>query len=371
MNIGIDAHVLGKNSGGVERFLRNVVEILPAVLPQHDYAIFLNRGAAHDRSMTLAPNARIVPLAVSNPLIERSLLLPWLIRRHRLDALLVQRLAPWFCDECKIVLTVHDLTPLKFPRQYRGLTNHLVRLLTRGSVRRAKLILTPTQAVADDIKKYFPVGDIPIRPFYNGVDADYFSPATDGDISPIIVRHGVRRPYALVSGAIEPRRNLEVVYRALHEVTRSHAIDLVVVGSVRNRVYAGELAALADSLGLAPRIRNLGFVDDDSLRELYRHASLFVAASRDEGFNIPVLEAMACGTLAVCSDVPVHRELFSDRALFFAVDSSEDLAKIIRDVLDSPSSFDAQRHAARAHAARFTWRSTSERIAAAFAEAFG
>lgn len=371
MNIGIDAHVLGKNSGGVERFLRNVIEHLPSALPQHDYVIFLNRGAARDRSIKLAPNTRIVPLAASNPLIERSLLLPWLARRHHLDALLVQRLAPLFCGECKVVLAVHDLTPLKFPRQYRGLTNRLVRLLTRGSVRRAKLILTPTEAVADDIKKYFSVGNIPIRPFYNGVDVDYFAPATGGGISRILLPHGVRRPYILSSGAIEPRRNLEVVYRALHEVARSHPIDLVVVGSVRNRAYADELAALADSLGLAPRIRNLGFVDDDSLRTLYRHASLFIAASRDEGFNIPVLEAMACGTLAVCSNIPVHRELFSGCALFFAVDSREGLAEIMLDVLGSPSSFDALRESARARAARFTWRSTSERIAAAFAEAFG
>src|SRR6185436_13843438 len=116
-------------------------------------------------------------LPVSNPLLGRSVLLPWLVRRHALDVLLVQRLAPPFCGGCKLVVTVHDLTPLRYPKEYRGLTHTLVRWLTKGSVARAHLVFTPTRAVADDVARAFGKPSAAIVPFYNGVDTRVFRAA--------------------------------------------------------------------------------------------------------------------------------------------------------------------------------------------------
>ena len=368
MRIGIDAHVLGKGLGGVERFLRHVVEELPRVAPQHEYVIFMNRQAVRDGLLQAAANVKIVPLAVSNPLIERSLLLPWLIRRHRLDALMVQRLAPWFCGRCKLVLTVHDITPLKFPREYRGLTNRLVQLLTGDSVRRADLIFTPTQTIADEVRSYFGVKDTPIRPFYNGVDVQSFSRAP-GEMQPaqLIEKQGICRPYIFVSGAIEARKNLETIYRAVGALAPDHPVDLVLAGSIRDQAYADRLANLAQTLGIESRVRRLGFVEEDLLVALYQQALAYTTASRDEGFNIPPLEAMACGIPVICSDIPVHRELFEGSALFFPVDSAEALANCIRQVITAPESLKHLRENGNALVARLNWRATGERVAAGFA----
>ncbi|MGH6888119.1 MAG: glycosyltransferase family 4 protein [Rhizomicrobium sp.] len=371
MRIGIDAHVLGKGIGGVEQVLRHVVALLPVISSQHDYVIFLNRRAAHNIPFKLAPNALVVPLAISNPLIERSLILPWLVRRHRLDALIVQRLSPWLCGNCKLVLTIHDITPLKFPLQYRGLTNQLIRKLTSSSVRRAQLILTPSQTIADEVKVRFGVDKTPVLPFYNGVDGNHFAPDSGNPRSlRLLEGYGIHKPYILVAGAIEARKNLETIYRSVREVADSVPVQLVLTGLVRDRVYESELANLADSLDLTPCIRKLGFVDADTLLALYQNADVFVTASRDEGFNLPPLEAMACGTPVICSDIPVHRELFNNCARFFTVNSPEALASHILEVLTLPTSSDVLREAARARAASLTWQSTSKRIAAAFEETF-
>ncbi|MDA8381894.1 MAG: glycosyltransferase family 1 protein [Betaproteobacteria bacterium] len=365
MRIGIDAHVLGKGIGGVERVVEQMTRWLPALAPEHEFVIFVNRRAAQAQRVAPGRNVSVVTLAVAHPLIERSLVLPWLIRRYRLGALIVQRLAPWGCGRCQLILTVHDLTPLKFPQDYRGLTNRLVRLLTRDSVRRARLILTPTQTIADEIKGRFGLAGTPIRAYYNGVDTESFSPATSGAPDPAVEALGLTKPYVFSSGAIEARKNLETVYDALARVPGDTPVRLVVAGKVRDPSYAAALERRARALGIAPRVHQLGFVDEATLAALYRHAACFVTASKDEGFNLPPLEAMACGIPVICSDIPVHRELFEGHALFFAPNAPEALAAAMAGLL-APSALQRDlREGGIALTHEFSWQRAGERIVAA------
>lgn len=158
IKIGIDAHVLGKGVGGVERFVREVMLRLATlsseIAPEFEYVIFLNATEFKQHSYTPQANVQYVPLAFANPLIERSLLMPWLCHQYKLDAIFVQRLLPWFCGKTKKIVAIHDLTPIKFPQQYAGLTNKLVRLLTPDTVKRADLILTPLQLLAQKFRRF-------------------------------------------------------------------------------------------------------------------------------------------------------------------------------------------------------------------------
>ncbi|MHB8544436.1 MAG: glycosyltransferase family 4 protein [Leptospirales bacterium] len=368
MRIGIDAHVLGKGIGGVERFLKQVVDWLPRVAIDHEYVVFVNRDAANARIIEPQANVQIIPLIIANPLIERSLIMPWLARRHQLDMLVTQRLCPWFCGSCKLILTIHDLTPLKFPKAYRGLTNHLIRLLTGDSVRRSSLILTPTQTISDEVKARFKVHAKPIIAYYNGVDTTCFKPNVSTDTRRgRLDRLGIRGPYILTSGAIEARKNLETIYDAVASIVHDVPINLVVVGKIRDQGYAVSLARQARSLGIEDKVQKFGFVDEATLVELYQNASLFITASRDEGFDMPPLEAMSCGTPVICSDIPVHRELFDECALFFSPNSKEDLVVQIYKLLNTPEAHHQLREAASSLSLRFTWQAASKRIAAGLA----
>ena len=364
MRIGIDAHVLGKGIGGVERFLKQMVEWLPRSSADHEYVVFVNRDAANARMIKPQANVQIVPLVTANPLIERSLIIPWLIRRHRLDTLIVQRLCPWFCGRCKLILTIHDLTPLKFPKAYRGLTNHLIRLLTDGSVRRSSLILTPTQTIAAEVKAYFKLKTKPVIAYYNGVDVTCFKPnISKGTAQGCLDRLGIRGPYMFTSGAIEARKNLEIIYDAVAAIAHDVPISLVIVGKIRDKGYAAYLSRRARSLGIEDKVQHIGFVEEATLVALYQNVSGFITASRDEGFNMPPLEAMSCGAPIICSDIPVHRELFDGCALFFPADSKVDLVTQIYKLLNTPEAHHQLRDAASSLASRFTWQAASERIA--------
>ena len=358
MRIGIDAHVLGKGVGGVERFLAHLVALLPAEMAEHHFVVFVDREASRKVVLPSAPNLDIVPLQVSNPLLERSVLMPWLVRRHRLDVLLIQRLAPWLCGRCRLVTTVHDLTPLKYPKAYPGLTNRLVRLLTGNSVRRSQLVLTPTQVIADEVISTFGKDGARVQPFYNGVDTTAFCPSAAA-----LPEDG--KAYIFTSGAIEARKNVETLLHARARLGPDFGWGIRIAGGVRNPVYRAELEDLIVELGLQQQVSWLGFVSEAELITLYQQASVFVTASRDEGFNIPPLEAMACGTPVVCSDIAVHRELFHDGALLFATESAAELADILQRLHDDAGLRQQLRQQAQTCVDRYSWPAMARRVARA------
>jgi glycosyltransferase involved in cell wall biosynthesis len=367
LRIGIDAHIVGAGKGGVERFLREVCARLPQLEPEHHYVVFCSAAAlAAGAFGRPPPQVELVALPFSNPLIERALVLPWLARRHRLDVLLVQRLAPWAMGRCRVVLTVHDITPIKFPGQYRGLTNVLVRMLTASSVRRSDHVLTPCRTIAREVATHCGAPLTKFSAFYNGVDTTIFRPLRDPtECIAIIQRLGLKSPYVLTSGALERRKNVETMIRMLVRVPVALCAQLVVAGGTRDSGYATLLAALAADEALAGRVRFLGFVADADLADLYRASAAFISASRDEGFNLPVLEAMASAVPTVCSDIDVHRELFEGATAFFPADDDVALAERLSSVLEDAMLARQLVEAGLSRAAHFNWNAAARHVGAA------
>lgn len=356
MRIGIDAHVLGKNLGGVERFVAEIVKGLPQQAPAHDYIVFVTKAQFATLKKPNDEHMQFVPLAFSNPLIERLLLLPWLVRKHQLDAIFVQRLAPWFCGKCKLIVAIHDLTPIKFKAAYKGLSNHLVRLLTKNTIKRADLILTPTKAIAAEIRSYCPSVSAPIEAFYNGVDAQAFTQIEK--VNALINA----KPYFLTVGAIERRKNIETIIAMLPKVS-DPSISLHILGGVRDQAYLQELKDLTKQLNLQNRVHFLGFLSEEALIACYQQARLFITASKDEGFNIPPLEAMACGVPVVCSSISVHLELFEDSAFFFNPNSVDLLHVTVEHALREQAKTNALVEHGFAKVKQLTWHNTAKNVA--------
>ena len=122
---------------------------------------------------------------------------------------------------------------------------------------------------------------------------------------------------------------------------------------------------MAKEPGLEGRVRLMGFVGDADLVDLYRAAAAFVSASRDEGFNMPVLEAMASAVPTLCSDIPVHRELFEGAAAFFPADDEVALAGQLCQVLTDTSLRRQLVQSGLARAQHFSWNAAVQRVGAA------
>jgi glycosyltransferase involved in cell wall biosynthesis len=353
MRIGIDAHILGKNKGGVERYVQSLVELLPAAAPQHEIFIFAPKW---HRPASVPANARYVTLPIADPIAQRSLLLPWLTRRYQLDLIHVQRVSPPL-TRCGVVLTVHDVLPLTRPADHAGLRNFLVRAFTPASLRRADRVLTPSETVRRELIDLFRLPEDKVVAIQNGIDHRLFSAGEP--------RPKGAAPYALYSGALEPRKNLETVLRAFKEFAsaRTPRPRLILCGGERAPDHRRQLETLAQDLGIVRDVSFTGFVSDARYLELLRGARLFLAPSRGEGFDLPPLEAMACGIPVICSDVEVHRELFTDQAAFFTTSSAAELASVLGEIWDDPAARKRMRRAGLQRAASFSWENTAWRIA--------
>ncbi|MFZ5562463.1 MAG: glycosyltransferase family 4 protein [Thermodesulfobacteriota bacterium] len=364
MRIGIDAHILGKQRGGVERYVAEIVARVPALLPEHRFFVFVNRRFA--KKVFSSGNVTYVATPLSDPILQRSVILPVLARRWRIDLLHTQRVLPFFAG-CRCLVSMHDILPLSAPDNHRGFRNFLIRRLTPGSARRAVAVLTVSRTVRREIIETLGVSEEKVKVVYNGLYRP--SPQT---AAPDENETGIPPPYILYAGAIERRKNLLCLVRAfgrMREKTKT-SLTLVIAGMDRDNAYKKELRALIGREGLDDRVIFTGFVRDTVLTGLYRNADMLVAPSMGEGFDLPPLEAMALGTPVICSDIEVHRELLDDAAVFFDPVSADGLAAAILSFYAHPEQRKALVDRGLAVAGRFTWEETARQTADIYREAF-
>jgi glycosyltransferase involved in cell wall biosynthesis len=248
------------------------------------------------------------------------------------------------------VLTVHDLAFLRHPETVSAASQAYRHLVPLG-VARADVILTPSAAVADQLSDaYAGAGDrILVTPL--GVEPAWFD-AVPADRE-WLRQLGITGPYVVAVGTREPRKNLAALVAAYRELLRQSddVPDLVFAGG---RGW-GDLLSTAD---VPPdRLHMTGYLPLPDLRRLVAGASLLAFPSRDEGFGLPPLEALACGIPVVANDIPVLREVLGTEAVWCDADDASAFAQALRDAVSDPSGTAASR---RAHAARFTWRRCAE-----------
>jgi glycosyltransferase involved in cell wall biosynthesis len=238
------------------------------------------------------------------------------------------------------VLTIHDLAFLDSPEELSASDQDLPELVRQG-VARANIICTPTSAVADAVAQRLDVDRAKIRVTPLGVDAAWFNARPPG--KELAERLGLPPVYVLFVGAASPRKGLDWLVKA-HESTPDLP-PLVFTGPGRFPV--------------SDRAQHTGYLSDLDLRSVLAGASALVLPSRDEGFGLPVLEAMACDVPVVCTDIPALREVAGDCAGLVPYGDVDALVDALRTAVADPHLV-ATSAARRAHAASFTWRRCAE-----------
>ncbi|MBZ0255419.1 glycosyltransferase family 4 protein [bacterium] len=213
------------------------------------------------------------------------------------------------------VVSIHDLAFIRYPETIPAMRLAYYRWAIPRSIQCAAQILTDAQSVSELITQEFspnaPVNAIPL-----GVDARVFHQEKNDDDFDVLKQYGVASPYVLFVGTQEPRKNLPMLLGAYQTARgRGLSANLVLAG----RYGWKQQEALLNQEG----VLRIGFVNDEHLPALYRHAQAFAAPSLDEGFNLPSVEALACGTRVIASDIAVHREILGEHATYAAPDHIE------------------------------------------------
>lgn len=291
-------------------------------------------------------------------------------RRLRADLAHVPYWAPPLAPTVPTVVTVHDLIPLLL-RPYRG--GPLVRLYTAlvsAATPSATLVLTDSEASRRDIVAHLCLPAERVRAVPLAADAR-FSPSSQPEDRAVRARYGLPDRYVLYLGGFDVRKNVAAALTAYLWVgpVLGAECPLVLAGRLpdRDTPFMPDPRRIAQELGLKPEwVRFLGPVPEAEKPALYRGAVAFIFPSRYEGFGLPPLEALACGTPVVGSDAASLPEVVGDAGILLPPDDAEGMAGAILQLAQDEEFREAMRLRALAQAARFSWEETARQTLQAY-----
>lgn len=256
--------------------------------------------------------------------------------------------------DVKTVLTVHDLIFRLFPEHHKRLNYWFLNAAMPLFVKRADAIIAISESTKDDLVAYYGTPPEKITVVYEAAEP-HFQPQPSAAIDTVKRRYHLPDDYVLVVGTIEPRKNYTRLVEALIEVRKKYPrLHLVVVGS-KGWLYEPFFKRL-EELDAFEWVIFPGFVPDADLPAVYAGAKLAAMPSVYEGFGLPILEAMACGTAVVCSgETSSLAELGGETAAYFDPYEVEHMAAVLMDVLDQDDRRREMALSGPARAAEFSW----------------
>ena len=368
MIIGINAlYLLPGKVGGSETYLRNMVKWMAVLDRQNSYVLFINRESEGVIEAP-APNFRIVPCrfrASNRPLriLWEQGVLPWHIKRYKIDVLLSAGMtAPVLCPAAS-VLMLFDLQHINQPGNFPWYYLPFLRSIIYASARSADGVLTISHQVRGDIIRFYHLPPGRIEVTHLAVDHAVFSPNGSPDAATVKARYGLPDRFILYAASSLPHKNHERLFHAFSRVREQvPEMKLVLIGA-RDKGEQG-LFRIIDSLGLEQAVILLGWLPFEDVPSVYRASEAFVFPTLHEGFGLPVIEAMACGVPVVCSRIEPLLEVAGDAALFVdPLSPGEIAAAVIKVVTDRPA---RQRliSAGLMRAGMFTWEATARKTMA-------
>lgn len=331
MRIAVDAHSLGTRMTGNEAYVLNLMCALARVDTQHQYHIMTASPEAVPAEVSHAPHMRVHRLISNSAALRIPLLLPELVRRSRAAILHVTYVAPPVLS-CPTVVTIHDISYEIFPEFFSQRDRWALGALVPFSARRAAKVIAISEHTRRDLVRIYGLPEDKVAVTYLAA-ASQFHPVKSAQVEAVRLKYGLRAPYILALGNVQPRKNLVRLMQAFALLCQSQSIahSLAVVGQAQWR--SSEVFSAIRKHGLEERVLFTGYVPGEDLPALYAGAELFVMPSLYEGFGLPILEAMACGTAVVCSNASALPEVAGQAALLVDPHNVEGLAGAMSRVL--------------------------------------
>ncbi len=252
---------------------------------------------------------------------------------------------------------VHDLTPLRFPKDY-ALQYFYYQCILRPLLRNSKQVIVVSNQTKSDLLRWLPIPSTKIHVVHGGCDHERFH---SGINSQFVKKRYDLHSYCLYVGNMHPHKNLKVLLGAYSRLQDTIPHQLIIVGNKDSRYFPG-LLGLVEKLNLSHKVKFLGYVPTMDLPGLYAGAELCVFPSLNEGFGLPLLEAMACGTPVITSKIGGPQEVIGPAGLAINPSNPEDLANAILSVLTNESLRTSLSHLGIEQAKKFSWATTAKNI---------
>jgi glycosyltransferase involved in cell wall biosynthesis len=400
VRIGINAFYLGAVTTGSGQYINHLIRQLARLGDESEYVLVKNieyrmQNTSHSHSpfsILHSPSSILHPAPctlhpVSTPFdsISENLAKLWFeqvsfpsaCRRQGVEIAHVPYFASPFFPTTPTVVTVHDLIPMILPA-YRG--SILVRLYTRlvaAAARKADIVLTDSEASKQDIVRLLGILEERVRVIYLAAD-DVYQPVLDGHrLAGSRRKYGLPESYLLYLGGFDQRKNVPTLLKAFAQLAkdsrfegRDSRVHLVMAGRLpeKGSDFFPDPRSIVQELGIGERVVFTGWVLEEDKPALYSGARALVFPSLYEGFGLPPLEALACGTPVIASNRGSLPEIVGDGGLLLEPDDVEGLAGAMEQLLNDDTLWGDLREKGLAHAARFSWEKTARETLAVYQE---
>ncbi len=321
MNIGFDAKRFFHNQTGLGNYSRDLVNALATFFPEHRYFLFDKKGG----------NELVFPL---EPVLPSSFNQSYLWRAKQiLKEKVFQNLDVYhglsnelpfgnYPSHVNKIVTIHDVIFKSHPQNYSFIDRSIYHIKTKHAASVADTVIATSKFTAQQIQLYYPIDSSKIKVVYQACNEIFNQVVTDSKVQPFKDKYKLDNPFFLYVSSFNQRKNHLFLLRAFKKYPNKNH-HLVLAGSMGDSLKA--VNQLITDLDLNKRVTILPNMDQQELTVLYNAASWFVYPSIQEGFGIPLLEAMTCHLPILASNIPVFQEIASPEVLFFELKKEEEL----------------------------------------------
>jgi glycosyltransferase involved in cell wall biosynthesis len=367
VHVALNALLLSRSesyrSGGISRVILQLLREFGRDARGHTFDAFVPEAPSNGRVRFVRAGAAVAWPA--RRIVWEQLVLPRRLATLKPDLLhgMAYALPAGWRGPCAV--SVYDLSFLRFPRAFNAVNRMYLMAATKASARRARVVFTISEATRRDIVRLLNVPEQRVEVTYPAAD-ERFRVLPSEEVATFRRARDLPEVFIFAVGTLEPRKNVVGLLEAYARLPRPRPPLLIGGGS------GWRFSPIFDTvqrLDLQDQVTFLGFVAEDELVHWYNAARLFAFPSLYEGFGLPVLEAMACGTPVITSNAASLPEVGGKAAILIEPMDTDQLARELQRVLDDDQLRMEMRAAGRIQATRFTWRAMADRTAAAYARA--
>lgn len=359
MRIGVDAHILTDKYQGSRTHLINLLRNLATIDGENEYLIYSESLAESQRLFgEVAERFEHRAIGARGPLGRLVREFPQAIQRDGLDLFYSQFISPVFA-RCRCAVTIHDLLFESLPQFFSPMFVFRSRLLIRRSARRAAVVFTDSQFSRREILDRYGIEPEKVHLTPCAVNRERFRPLAESEFPPSAERFREHQPFILYVGRLDPRKNVEGLIRALAlRKRRKRTVEKLVICGPKDYRHRKVFETIK-SKGMTDNVEFLEGVSDEELPALYNLAEVFAFPSFGEGFGLPVLEAMACGTPVITTNRGSLAEVAGDAARLVDPSSPEAIEGAIDAVCGDDARRERMRQRGLKQAAKFDWQESA------------
>ncbi len=387
--IGINVSFLRKPATGIGQVVFNYLKVLNKNPQNFKFYLYAEEKLPKDLNLTKNFREQIFLTPYKRDDLIRKIwwekfLLPQKIKQDNCSAFISLYQCPTILPKnVKHTMVVHDIIPKLFPEYLNNWRKKLYWKLTERAIKRADKIIAISECTKNDLVKHLQVPAEKIEVRYLDVDEIYKKEVDENESVRVLQKYNLEKGYIYFGGGLEKRKNVKTLLKAYERLmnfefqilnfnsnsddrisktsqtqnTKHKIPKLVVSGKLMPELapLVTDVEKLVKELGLEDKVRLLDFVPQEDLPALYKNAQMFIYPSLYEGFGLPVLEAMNCGTPVICSNASSLSEVGGEAVEYFNPRDAEELAKKIKLLLNNENLRQEFIRKGKERAKKFSW----------------